>query len=251
LVALPSWILPRAGLVPTLALNFVDTDATFVTVFWQFALAPADETRAIARRAYADGARTALALVPLDTTGRGTRLLNSFKAEFEALGGRLIRHETYDPAAQDFSRPIRALLNLDRSEQRRARLAANLGLDIGFEPRRRQDADMIFLYAPTRGVARLLAPALRYHFAGDIPTYATPEIYDPADSGRDNDLNDLYFPDAPWLLAPNPEQSELRRLLQSYSPQRASGGNLRLYGMGVDAYRLVGALYGGTDRWPI
>src|SRR5690606_16531655 len=63
-------ILPQAGLVPTLALNFVDTDATFVTGFWQFALAPEDETRAIARRAYADGARTALALVPLDTTGQ-------------------------------------------------------------------------------------------------------------------------------------------------------------------------------------
>src|SRR5690606_40405590 len=62
---------------------------------------------------------------------------------------------------QDFSRPIRALLNLDRSEQRRARLAANLGIELGFEPRRRQDADMIFLYAPNRGVARLLAPALR------------------------------------------------------------------------------------------
>src|SRR5690606_8027759 len=244
-------ILPQVGLVPTLALNFVDTETTWLTGFWQFALAPEDEIRAIARRAYAEGARTALALVPLDSSGRGNRLLNSFRSEFEALGGRLIRYETYDPAAQDFSRPIRALLNLDRSEQRRARLAANLGIELGFEPRRRQDADMIFLYAPNRGVARLLAPALRYHYAGDIPTYATPEIYDPADSGRDTDLEDIAFPDAPWLIAPNPEQSALRSQLQGYSPQRASGGNLRLYGMGVDAYRLVGALYGGAEHWPI
>lgn len=244
-------ILPQAGLTPTLALNNVDAETAFVTGFWQFGLAPEDETRAIARRAYADGARTAVALVPLDGSDWGNRLLNSFRAEFEALGGRLLAYETYDPAAQDFSRPIRALLNLEASEQRHTRLAANLGIRLGFEPRRRQDVDMLFLAARNRSIARLLVPALRYHDAADIPTYANSEVYEPTNAARDGDLNNIYFPDARWLLEPSGDETQLRSALQSYWPQRAAAGNLRLYGMGVDAYRLVGALYSGAGQWPL
>src|SRR5690606_4062398 len=44
--------------------------------------------------------------------------------------------------------------------------------------------------------------------------------------------------------------TELRRALQSYWPQRASGGILRLYGMVADAYRLVGARYDDAYWWP-
>ena len=246
-------IVPQAGLVPTLALNQTDADTSLVADFWQFALAPEDETRAIARRAYADGARTAIALVPFDSSGWGLRLLNSFRAEFEALGGRLLEYETYDTAARDFSAPIEALLNLDLSMQRSTQLERLLGMNLSFEPRRRDDADMIFLAAPDRGMARLLAPALRLYLTGGdpLPVYANTDIHEPADAARDGDLNDIVFPDAPWLLAPDPSGTELRRTLQSYWPQRAAGGNLRFYGMGVDAYRLVGALYAGAYRWPL
>ncbi len=246
-------ILPEAGLVPTLALNFADADASLTPSFWQFALAPEDETRAIARRAFADGARTAVALVPIDASGWGMRLLNSFRAEFERLGGRLLEHETYERAARDFSSPIEALLNLDLSQQRRTRLQANLGVNLQFEARRRQDADMIFLAAPDRESARLLAPALRLYLTGEpLPVYANTDIHEPAATARDGDLNDIYFPDSPWLLDPDPRGAALRQALQTHSPQRAAGGVLRLYGMGVDAYRLVGSLFsGGADSWPI
>ncbi|HEX6993188.1 MAG TPA: penicillin-binding protein activator [Gammaproteobacteria bacterium] len=248
-----SRIVPQAGLVPTLALNFTDADTSAVSDFWQFALAPEDETRAIARRAYADGARTAIALVPIDSAGWGLRLLNSFRAEFEALGGRVLEYETYDRSARDFSAPIEALLNLDLSEQRNTELERALGMNLAFEPRRRQDADMIFLAAPDRATARLLAPALRLYLTGGepLPVYANTDVHEPADAARDGDLNDIVFPDAPWLLAPDPRGTELRRTLQSYWPQRASGGILRFYGMGVDAYRLVGALYAGAYSWPL
>ncbi len=248
-----SRIAPHAGFVPTLALNFTDADTSAVADFWQFALAPEDETRAIARRAYADGARTAIALVPIDASGWGLRLLNSFRSEFEALGGRVLEYETYERSARDFSAPIEALLNLDLSEQRHTQLERALGMNLAFEPRRRQDADMIFLAAPDRATARLLAPALRLYLTGGepLPVYANTDIHEPADSARDGDLDDIVFPDAPWLLTPDARGTELRRALQSYWPQRASGGILRFYGMGVDAYRLVGALYAGAYSWPL
>ncbi|MBN1239557.1 MAG: penicillin-binding protein activator, partial [Gammaproteobacteria bacterium] len=231
--------------VPTLALNFAESDTSTLSGFYQFALWPEDEAQAVARRAYASGARTAVALVP--STETGYRLLNSFRAAFEELGGEFLGFNGYDPNAQDFSGPIETLLNLDRSQQRRTRLAANLNVGITFEPRRRQDVDMIFLGAD-RATARLLAPALNFHFAGDIPTYATSDIHQPG-AARDSDLNDIFFPDAPLLLSPDPEAAQLRSALERYWPQRAPF--LRLYGMGVDAYELAGSLFSGSGQWPI
>lgn len=101
---------------------------------------------------------------------------------------------------------------------------------------------MIFFAADPRA-ARLLAPQFRFHFAGDLPTYATSEIYDAATRG-DPDLNGVIFADTPWLLAPDDEAVELKATLQRYWPQRTSRW-LRLYGLGFDAYRVVPTLYGG------
>src|SRR5690606_31606774 len=137
--------------------------------------------------------------------------------------------------------------------QRRSQLQQTLGMNLGFEPRRRQDADMIFLAAPDRATARLLAPALKLYLtgSGSPPAYANTDIHEPGDTARDGDLNDIYLPDTPWLIDPDDGSAALRRTLQTHSPQRASGGTLRFYGSGVDAYRLVGALYAGADSWPL
>lgn len=241
-------VLPQAGFVPTLALNFSQSDTALVPSFFQFALYPEHEAQAVARYAAANGARTAIALVASNDVGY--RQLNAFRTEFERLGGQILDWTGYDPNVQDFSAPITSILNITRSNQRYQRLAANLRVPLEFEPRRRQDVDMIFLAADARA-GRLLAPQLRFHFAGDIPTYATSEIYEPGDPARDNDLNGVIFTDGPWLLAPETDATGVARALASYWP-RASGSLLRFYGMGFDAYQLVGAL-GDPERvaWPL
>ena len=240
-------IIGQAGFVPTLALNFATRQGTFMRGFYQFALAPEDEARTIAATAAVAGARTALAFVP--GNARGTQIGDTFRAEFEARGGQLVDSGTYDPALQDFSKPIAALLNVTRSDQRYRRLAANLGEALQFEPRRRQDVDMIFLVADAR-TARLLMPQLRFYSAGDVPAYATADIFDPASTQRDSDLNGVVFADAPSLLAPDDATAALTREWRSFWPQRA--GQLRLYGMGIDAYTLVGSLFASDARgWPV
>jgi outer membrane PBP1 activator LpoA protein len=239
-------VIAQAGFVPTLALNYSQSDTPYLGSFYQFALAPEDEARAAARSAAAAGATTAIALVP--SNDRGYRLLNAFRAEFESLGGTLLDFSGYDPALQDFSAPIAALLNVTRSAQRHRRLAANLGMAVQFEPRRRQDVDAIFLGADARA-GRLLMPQLRFNFAGAIPTFATADIFDPGSSGRDNDLNGVIFHDAPLVVAPDSAGAELAASLRNYWPQRA--GQSRLYGMGYDAYALAGALYSSSGRWPM
>ena len=242
-------VIGQAGFIPTLALNFAESEAPFLQSFFQFALAPEDEAHAVAEQAIAAGARTAVAIVRSDDWGYG--LLDSFRSRFEALGGRILDFRGYDPDRQDFSEPVESLLNISLSNQRHSSLAANLGLAVEFEPRRRQDVDMIFIAADTPQAGRLLAPQLRFHNAGDIPAYATSAIHEPADSSRDFDLNGIMFPDAPMLVAPDDTATFLRRELETLWPQRASRW-VRFYAMGFDAYRLMTSLYvPGTPGWPL
>jgi outer membrane PBP1 activator LpoA protein len=241
-------VLEQGGFVPTLTLNWAQTETPGFGNFYQFGLAPEDEISAIVQQAAASGHRTAVALVASDE--RGYRLLNTFRTEFEALGGQLLNSAGYVPDAQDVSGAIRDLLNISRSEQRHRRLEANLGVEVGFEARRRQDIDMIFLQAsPPMG--RLLAPNLRFFYAGDIPTYATAEIYEPTNRAADTDLEGVVFPDVPLLLSPDARSTALTQALQVHWPQRATQW-LRLYGLGFDAYALVGALFAlGANEFPV
>jgi outer membrane PBP1 activator LpoA protein len=108
---------------------------------------------------------------------------------------------------------------------------------------------MIFMVADSR-TARLLAAQLRFYAAGDIPTYATSSIYDPARTARDTDLNGFIFPDTSALIAPDEIADSVRAEVQAFWPQRLI--LLRLYGMGFDAYRLVGSLYSDdASVWPV
>lgn len=243
-------VIGQAGFVPTLALNFAQDDSKALSAsdFYQFSLSPEDEARAIADRAFANGARTAVALVA--STDWGYRVLNSFRDEFEMLGGRLLTFTGFDPNQQDFSAKIKSVLNIDRSNDRERRLAANLRISLHFEARRRRDVDMILLAADARA-GRLLAPQLRFYSAGDIPTYATQDIYQPGDATSNADLNGIMFPDAPILVEPDAQSQGLTQELERFWPQRAKQ-SLRLYGMGFDAYHLMSSLYhASTATWPM
>jgi outer membrane PBP1 activator LpoA protein len=232
-------VIEQAGFVPTLALNYASNDTTFLRSFYQFALAPEDEARAIAAAAIASGAKTAVAFVPANQ--RGYQIRDIFRADFEAAGGVLLDSYPYEPALQDFSAPTATLLNVRRSADRHRRLAANLGVPVQFEARRRDDIDMIFAMVSDSQTGRLIASQLRFYGAGDIPIYANAEINDPARTSRDNDLNGFIFADTPALLAPDDDAAALRGDVQAFWPERTSLS--RYYGMGFDAYGLVGSLF--------
>ena len=238
-------IIVGAGLIPTLALNYAQGETPVPPNFFQFALAPEDEAIEVARHAAAKGAVSAVALIP--DSDWGIRVLSSFRREFERLGGELLQFRGYDPDTQDFSLAITTLLNLSRSNQRHRRLAANIGVPLEFEPRRRQDVDVIFI-ATDASNGRLLAPQLRYHYAGDLPTYATSLVFDPASAAGDADLNGILFPDSPWLLSPDLTSAALKATLATYWPQRVAQWP-RLFAMGFDAYRLIPLLYNQTERF--
>ena len=241
-------VIGGAGFVPTLALNFAQSNTALRNGFHQFSLAPEDEVATIAAAAIAGGAKNAIAFVPSNPYSYEIR--DSFQAAFEQAGGQLLGWYGYEPALLDFSVPVATLLNVTRSRERHRRLAANLATTVQFEARRRDDVDMIFVLADAPA-ARLLAAQLRFFGANDIPTFAISQVFDAARSARDSELNDFIFADVPALIAPDDDAAAVRTELETYWPQR-NANLLRYYAMGFDAYRLVGPLFTEDQAaWPM
>jgi outer membrane PBP1 activator LpoA protein len=219
---------------PTLSLNFLPEESVATPAFFQFSLSPEDEARQVAQRAVALGQLRALALAPNNAWGR--RLLTSFTAQFEAGGGQILDYRFYDANSPDFSSGIQSLLLISESRARKDRLAANLGVSLEYEPRRRADLDLIFL-AATANAGKLIRPQLRFHYAGSVPTYSTSAIYQEG-SMNNADLNGIMFPDIPWLIAPDGQSVAVRDTIARHWPNQAQKRS-RLYALGFDAYRLI------------
>ena len=223
--------------VPVLTLNYLPDDTLAPPGLFQFALAPEHEARAAATRALADGHMRAVALVPNNDWGR--RVLTSFSTEFETRGGTLLDYRSYTPGIQDFSNTIEDLMGLSGSVRRYQRLRANIGGPLQFDPRRRQDTEIIFLAADAPA-GRLLKSQLKFHYSGELPVYSTSSIF--AMDGRSNaDLNGIMFADAPWIIAPQSWIENLPALYNEFWPQERRLG--RLHAMGYDAYQLIAALF--------
>lgn len=227
----------------TLALNTTEGTPLANPNVFQFALAPEDEARAAAVRATEEGLLNAVVLVP--DSKRGLRIMAAFQVELQTRGGQVLAARRYDPAETDFSDTLTDALLIDESYARRDRLAANLGKPLQFEPRRRQDIDFIFMAGSAKS-AKLIKPQLRFHYAGDIPTFATSEVYTPG--SRDNrDINGVYFPDIPWLLEPGPTISEHKQTFTQFWGSTAARLG-RFHALGYDAYHLSAALQGRTHN---
>jgi uncharacterized protein len=227
--------------VPALALNWVDEHFTLPAHMTQFALAPEEEAAAVARRALVDGHQRALVLAPDNDQGR--RMARGFILAFQEGGGEVLDGQVFDPRSSDFSAEIRRLLLLDESLARHQRIQAALGRSLEYEPRRRQDADFLFLAARSPE-ALLIRPQLRFHYATELPIYSTSLIYEPGSAGS-TDLDGVLFADMPWRVG----VGDLKFMAQFRAfGSHALEQNGRLYAFGADAYRLVPLIYNRSER---
>ncbi|CRX14712.1 Penicillin-binding protein activator LpoA precursor [Pseudomonas aeruginosa] len=124
--------------ITTLALNYSDNSQEGPAQLFQFGLAAEDEARAVASRAWGDGMRRAVALVPRGEWG--DRVLAAFSQSWQSAGGSLIAAEHVDQPVQ-LAQQIADLLQLRQSEGRAQRLQGALGSQIATQPSRRQDID--------------------------------------------------------------------------------------------------------------
>ena len=128
-------------------------------------------------------------------------------------------------------------MGIDQSQKRADHIKGLLTEKVEFQPRRRQDVDVIFMAAPP-DQARQLKPLFDFYYAEDVPVYATSSIYSGhPNAKRDRDLNGVIFCDMPWLLSPE-RSKEVRTLLNQNAPNQSDQYN-RLFAMGVDAFELT------------
>ncbi|MGI2027476.1 penicillin-binding protein activator [Endozoicomonas acroporae] len=231
--------------IPVLALNYIEdaadplsvdgasaTPAGYRAGLYQFGLSAEDEAIMAAERGKLDGHRTAIIITP--NTEWGKKINATFAARWAELGGEVVGSGEFDPRTQ-FSTLAGSLLHTDQSEARARQLNRVLGEDLGFQARRRQDVDMVFIGASPQE-ARQIKPALAYQYARNIPVYATSSAFSGiTNTNQDQDMDGIRVPVMPWLIpgTPDPLEQQINTLWQQSKGQLGT-----LYALGADAYRL-------------
>ncbi len=223
--------------VPLLALNRLGRDEFSPGSLYQFALAPEDEAATAARRAVAAGQTTAVALAPYGDWG--DRVLTAFAETFRAYGGELVDFERYESAETDFSHEIERVMQIAASVERRNRMRALVGEALQYEPRRRQDIDVIFLAANAAN-ARAIKPQLRFHYSGDIPVFATSAAI-ASNTNDARDLRGIEFPEIPWLANESSSMTPTLSEFTEFWPRQTTLN--RLHAFGIDAHDLAIKLF--------
>jgi len=222
---------------PVLALNYTNDEQPtgaserFARGFYEFGLSAEDEARQAAEYAVQQGYSRALVLRPDNAWGE--RVSQAFNIAWTKQGGKVLDETAFtDP--QNFSTEVEHLLGIDKSKRRHQRMEAQTGEEIDFTPRRRQDAQFLFLVAsPDEG--RQLKPTINYHYGRDLPVIATSHIYSGQEQRADKDLNHVIFADIPWVLT---APSELKQRLSKDLP-KSQARFQRLHALGVDAFKLM------------
>jgi outer membrane PBP1 activator LpoA protein len=219
--------------VPVLALN--DANERHPNNLFQFGLSPETEAEAVADKAWLDGRRTAITIYP--NTEWGNRVRQAFEKRWKAIGGKIVGHLELNSDIATLSKDIKNVLHVEDSEQRANQLK-KLGLKFGFQAKRRKDLDMVYI-ATNAEAARQVKPLLNYHFANDLPAYATSSIFSGISmKSNDQDLNGIIFCDMPWILDKTIMAKASYKKVSNLWPQEFEK-YMRLYALGLDAYKIA------------
>ncbi len=229
--ALASLTSMRTLPVPALGLNYLAADKKAPDGLYQFGLSAEDEARQIADRLSEENINQVLALIPQGEWG--DRIEAALLKRMQHNGAVALDIERF--FREDNLRAVTAdLLGITVSRDRAIQVERTIGLNVEFEPRRRQDAEAIVMVAEP-AVARQFKPLFAFYFGGDLPVYSPSIIYEGSpDPARDRDLNEVIFTDIPWVLdSKNPLREEATRVLPGTYGQLG-----RLFAMGADAWQL-------------
>ena len=220
--------------LPVLALN---SSPISNSNLYQFALSDDDEVRDAAQKAFNDGRRNVLILVP--DSEKGIFAANTFSNEFNSLGGQIASTTFYDTSKGNVTNAVAKMLKLNqghiRGLQKKLKTAH---LRKAIRRMTRKDADAIFLFSSASD-AYQIGPSILYFYADNLPLYSTSKIY----SGKSNpvkniDLNGRMFGDLPWVLSPSSNKGSI-----ASQTSKANTRFGRLYAFGIDALNIAPNLY--------
>ncbi|HUG72701.1 MAG TPA: penicillin-binding protein activator [Steroidobacteraceae bacterium] len=236
----------RPAHVPMLLLNTLPAGGGAGA--WQYALAPEDEARQIARQIAGAGGRSAVVVTPAD--GWGQRVAAAFTEEFTAAGGSVLAEGQYALARNDIEATLVAVLGIDASRRRHERVQGLVGTRVEPDPRPAPGIDAIFAAGHQALAMRQIRPYLRQHNAIDIPTYMTSEGVD-GDRSANRDLEGMRLVEMPWTLDTVGAAYDVRSASEGAWSARGSARDSRYFAFGYDAARLAAALRSGIVAWPL
>ena len=207
--------------VPTLLLNYTAVDTGLKT--YQLGIAIEDEATALVQQVLLRGYSRVLLVHSAD------RWAQRAKATFEEQWP----FPTADAGFRDVKNITQAVgeaMQVAASQTRRDELARILGEQLEFLPRARKDLDAVVTMT-NQVESRALIPALTFHFAADLPIYATSQ----ATRGEAMaELNGFNLTEMPLFAEPSPRQLELR---QPFDMNQSSQADL--LALGHDAYKVA------------
>lgn len=212
--------------VSVIALNYLtETTITNPSII-QFGLAAEDEARQLANNARRNGHKNAIIIQSNADWSRRAGL--AFRQQWATLGGQTLNQTALsDP--KNYSSEIAESLLLPQSQARYQQLERLLATSIEFTPRRRNDVDVIILFANSQQ-AKSIKPLLAYHYASKLPVYSSSHIHDGVEGNSNRDLNGIIFNEIPWVLTDNAIKKKAH---SQYKDNKQLG---RLFAMGLDAF---------------
>ncbi|MCR9278416.1 MAG: penicillin-binding protein activator [Pseudomonadaceae bacterium] len=199
----------------------------------QLALAIEDEASEIARQLRRDGhERVAVLHTTSSWAERATATLADAwgNSPFELMEARSLR------SVQELTEQVGDVMLVDASEARHSQLSRALGLEVEFQPRARDDLDAVVALLDGRQ-AKALRPALRFHFAGELPVYAASRARRGLRQSDLADLNGMQIVQSGWDLGQTPLSQELNSALGDLPASLVA-----LQALGVDALRIASQL---------
>lgn len=241
---------------PTIALNTIKGSSSLL---YQFALDPTIAASMIADRLAEEG-RWHVAVV-VDNAPWAKRMESAFEKRWASYRGVVVGTLVVKKGAS-LSKDVRHFMLVSQSSQRARDLKRVLHKrTLRFVPSRRGDIDAVVLFA-SQGEAQQIKPFLRYYFAGNLPVYAGPSVYERLSAVNENaDLNGIQFLTTPWQVMPSkglPSSiAHARSMIQGIVPHAVAKKEARFFAMGADAFELTYRLpmlaalpdlsfYGGT-----
>lgn len=242
----------RPGNLPMLLLNMLTDAGSVGGQVYQYALAPEDEARQIARQIAGSGRSNALVLTPAGEWG--TRVGNAFTEELTRNGGAVVARGSYSYDRSDRSRTdVQAIttraLGIDDANSRFERIRQVIGGSVQFKAFPRPDLDAIFIAGFEPQATLEIKSQLFFHNAGNLPTYVTQDGV--GAESRDNiDLEGMRVLSMPWQLDSIGPVANLRTATE---PRWSAQGQprSRYFAFGYDAATLAMALRRGVTAWPL
>jgi hypothetical protein len=216
--------------IPVLALNYLGDEIPAANLL-QLGLAIEDEAATLQQWLVDARAERILAFHNgEDWSQRAMRVLSA------SLGGSLTVQMLED--IRTVTESVGVAMHVSASQERHDEIQGLLGERVEFLPRARGDVDAIVaLVTPLEASA--LVPALRFHFAGRVPVYATSQTVRGADPRRLRELNGFRVSELPWFTREEESFAALNAAFDLGDSPFAA-----LYALGVDAFRLA-------DRAPL